>query len=187
MTSLFAEPSGYYRAASQSIPNRPSSVGVKSSPRTPAAASAAGFGDAEPHHTGSGHGGEGFIRFTGFPERKKQYGELSCDGHDGPLLGLGCSPSWARRSPCSRSALSGPEGSQNMLRGCSPAGVSGIGPRIWKCVIVYQSLPFWSRFGHFQPFDPSFHLLKSVNYPFLAVSFPWHFLSFLREPLPSEN
>jgi len=30
---------------------------------------------------------EGFIRFTGFPEREEQYGELSCDSDDGPLLG----------------------------------------------------------------------------------------------------
>jgi hypothetical protein len=84
-----------FRRESAIVPNRPSSVAVlswlKSSPRTPAAASGAGFGGAEPYPTGSGHGMEGFIRFTGFSERKEQYDELSCDGDDGPLLGLGCS------------------------------------------------------------------------------------------------
>ena len=35
--------------------------------------------------------GEGFIRFTGFPEREEQYGELSCDSDDGALLGPCCS------------------------------------------------------------------------------------------------
>ena len=50
-----------------------------------------GLGAQSPHQTGSSHGREGFIRFTGFPEREEQYGELSCDSDDGPLLGLGCS------------------------------------------------------------------------------------------------
>src|SRR6476646_6429521 len=36
--------------------------------------------------------------------------------------------------------------------------------------------------AHFQPFGPSFDLFKRVDNPLLAVSFPWHFLSFLREP-----
>jgi len=36
--------------------------------------------------------------------------------------------------------------------------------------------------AHFQSLGPSFDLLKRVDKPFLAVSFPWHFLSFLREP-----
>ena len=41
--------------------------------------------------TGSSHGGKGFIGFTRFPEREEQYGELSCDSDDGPLLGFSCS------------------------------------------------------------------------------------------------
>src|SRR4029077_1485739 len=57
-------------------------------PRTLCRGERWGFGAIR---TGSSHGREGFIRFTGFPEREEQYGELSCDGHDGPLLGLGCS------------------------------------------------------------------------------------------------
>ena len=49
------------------------------------------WGRTASNQNGSGHSGEGFIRFTGFPEREEQYGELSCDGDDGSLLGLGCS------------------------------------------------------------------------------------------------
>ena len=84
-----------FRRESAIVPNRPSSVAVlswvKSSPRTPAAASGAGLGAHSPNQTGLHHSVEGFIRFTGFPEREEQYGELSCDSDDGPLLGLGCS------------------------------------------------------------------------------------------------
>jgi hypothetical protein len=36
--------------------------------------------------------------------------------------------------------------------------------------------------AHFQPLGSSFDLLKRVDNPFFAVSFPWHFLSFLGEP-----
>jgi hypothetical protein len=50
-----------------------------------------GLGAHSPNQIGSSRGVEGFIRFTGFPEREEQYGELSCDSDDGPLLGLGCS------------------------------------------------------------------------------------------------
>ena len=60
-------------------------------PHTPNALPRPSGGVLEAIRTGSSHGREGFIRFTGFPEREEQYGELSCDGHDGPLLGLGCS------------------------------------------------------------------------------------------------
>ena len=50
-----------------------------------------GLGAHSPQQTGSSHGGKGFIRFTGFPEREEQYRELSCDSDDGALLGPGCS------------------------------------------------------------------------------------------------
>jgi hypothetical protein len=36
--------------------------------------------------------------------------------------------------------------------------------------------------AHLQPLGRSFDLLRRVDDPFLAVPFPWHFLSFLREP-----
>ncbi|MGA7393370.1 MAG: hypothetical protein WBW78_12015, partial [Terrimicrobiaceae bacterium] len=36
--------------------------------------------------------------------------------------------------------------------------------------------------AHFQAFGPSFDLFKRVDNSFLAMSFPWHFLSFLGEP-----
>ena len=49
------------------------------------------WGAHSPQQTGSSHGGKGFIRFTGFPEREEQYGELSCDRDDGALLGPCCS------------------------------------------------------------------------------------------------
>jgi hypothetical protein len=54
------------------------------------------------------HSVEGFIRFMGFPEREEQYGQLSCDGDDSPLLGLSV-PSRVRGSPCSRRALWAPK------------------------------------------------------------------------------
>ena len=40
--------------------------------------------------------------------------------------------------------------------------------------------------GHFQPLGSSFDLLKRVDNPFFAVSFPWHFLSSWESLLPSE-
>ena len=55
-------------------------------------------------------------------------------------------PSWARRSPCSRSALSGPEGPQNTTRR-PPADVADSGLRIWKSVIPCQSLRFGPASG----------------------------------------
>ena len=73
------------------VPNHPSSVGVKSPPERLPRRAVRGLGAQSPHQTGSSHSGEGFIRFTGFPKREEQYGELSGDGNDGPLLGLGCS------------------------------------------------------------------------------------------------
>ena len=78
------------------VPNRPSSVAVfslvKSSPPNAYRGERCGvWGRTASNQNGSGHSGEGFIRFTGFPEREEQYGELSCDGDDGSLLGLGCS------------------------------------------------------------------------------------------------
>ena len=75
------------------VPNRPSSVkkGSRVPPERLPRRAVRGLGAHSPQQTGSSHGGKGFIRFTGFPEREEQYGELSCDGNDGPLLGLGCS------------------------------------------------------------------------------------------------
>jgi hypothetical protein len=52
--------------------------------------------------------------FTGFPERKEQYGELSCDGDDGPLLGLGRSLLGETQSVLAQRAV-GSEGSQDIL------------------------------------------------------------------------
>ena len=73
-------------------PQLPSSVGSRVPPRTPAAASGAvGLGAQSPQQTGSSHCGKRFIRFTGFPKREEQYGELSCDSDDGALLGPCCS------------------------------------------------------------------------------------------------
>jgi hypothetical protein len=84
-----------FRRESAIVPNRPSLVAilswVTSSPERLPRRAVRGLGAQSPHQTGSSHCGEGFIRFTGFPEREEQYGELSCDGDDGPLLGLGCS------------------------------------------------------------------------------------------------
>ena len=79
-----------FRRESAIVPNRPSSVGFQEFPpeRLPRRA-VRGLGAQSPHQTGLSHSREGFIRFTGFPEREEQYGELSCDGDDGPLLGLG--------------------------------------------------------------------------------------------------
>jgi hypothetical protein len=64
---------------------------VKSSPERLPRRAVRGLGAHSPNQTGSSCGVEGFIRFTGFPKREEQYGELSCDSDDGPLLGLGCS------------------------------------------------------------------------------------------------
>ena len=84
-----------FRRESAIVPNRPSSVAVlswvKSSPERLPRRAVRGLGAHSPNQTGSDHSVEGFIRFTGFPEREEQYGELSCDSDDGPLLGLGCS------------------------------------------------------------------------------------------------
>ena len=84
-----------FRRESAIVPNRPSSVAVlswlKSSPERLPRRAVRGLGAHSPNQTGSSHGGKGFIRFTGFPEREEQYGELSCDSDDGSLLGLGCS------------------------------------------------------------------------------------------------
>ena len=75
------------------VPNRPSSVKERIKKFPPNACRGercGGLGAHSPQQTGSSHGGEGFIG-QGFPEGEEQYGELSCDGDDGPLLGLGCS------------------------------------------------------------------------------------------------
>ena len=79
-----------FRRESAIVPNRPSSVGSRVPPNA-CRGERCGVWGAQPQSDRSSHGGEGFIRFTGFPEREEQYGELSCDSDDGPLLGLGCS------------------------------------------------------------------------------------------------
>ena len=91
-----------FRRENATVPNRPSSVAVlswvESSPERLPRRAVRGLGAHSPNQTGSSRGVEGFIRFTGFPEREEQYGELSCDSDDGPLLGLGC-PLAPCRSP----------------------------------------------------------------------------------------
>jgi hypothetical protein len=80
----------------------------------------------------SSHGWEGLIRFTRFPERKEQYGELSCDGDDGPLLGLGRSLLGETQFVLAQRAV-GSEGSRDILRGAhrqtSQVSVSAFGMR----------------------------------------------------------
>ena len=104
-----------------------------------------GLGAHSPQQTGSSHGGKGFIRFTGFPEREEQYGELSCDSDDGALWPLlfppGRDVARARAARCRSRRV--PEYTAQH----SPAGLAGIGPRIWKCVIPYQSLRFGPASG----------------------------------------
>ena len=79
-----------FRCANAIVPNRPSLVGVQEFPPNACRDErCGGLGRIALHQTGSSHSGEGFIRFTGFPKREEQYGELSGDGNDGPLLGLG--------------------------------------------------------------------------------------------------
>ena len=74
------------------VPNRSSSVGGQEFPPNACRGERCGvWGAHSPQQTGSSHGGKGFIRFTGFPEREEQYGELSCDSDDGALLGPCCS------------------------------------------------------------------------------------------------
>ena len=86
--SLHVElPSSYRNRSESSVLSWGSRVPPERLPRR----AVRGLGAHSPQQTGSSHGGKGFIRFTGFPEREEQYGELSCDSDDGPLLGPCCS------------------------------------------------------------------------------------------------
>ena len=86
--SLHVElPSSYRNRSESSVLSWGSRVPPERLPRR----AVRGLGAHSPQQTGSSHGGKGFLRFTGFPEREEQYRELSCDSDDGALLGPCCS------------------------------------------------------------------------------------------------
>ena len=123
------------------VPNHPSSVGVKSPPERLPRRAVRGLGAQSPHQTGSSHSREGFIRFTGFPKREEQYGELSGDSDDSSLLIPCCSLPGETQSVLAQRTI-GPKMVPEYTARRLPEGVAGIGLRISKSVIPCQSLRF---------------------------------------------
>ena len=134
-----------FRFVSQSFRIVRPQLGVKSS-RTPAAASGAGFGGAQAPADWFDHRGEGFIRFTGFPSVRSNTASFRATATTARFLALAV-PSWARRSPCSRSALSVPKGPRIYC-----AAFTSRHRRYWSPHLEMRNSlsvsPLWSRLGH---------------------------------------